>query len=74
MLPPHKTRELARSLVASEADAAKPPFSPNLQLCASMRGCAGSSALPWVLMAFRRSLPVPWLSPSRNLLGSAPCR
>jgi hypothetical protein len=26
MLPPHKTRELARILVASEADAAKPPL------------------------------------------------
>ena len=74
MPPPKKTRDLARSLVASEAMQLRPPCKPNLQQCASMRGCAGNSAHPWELTVFRRSLLVLWLWPSRNLHASARCR
>ena len=74
MVPPEKTRDLARSLVAFETEASTTARKPNLQLCASMRGCAGNSAQPWELTVFRRSLPVPWLWPSRNHPGSARCR
>src|ERR1039458_1344922 len=47
----------------------QPPGKPHLQLCASMRGCAGNSAHPWELTVFVRSLLALWLSPSRNLPG-----
>jgi hypothetical protein len=51
-----------------------PPCKPEPQPFASMRGCAGNSALPWEPTVFKRLPLEPWLWPSRSLPGSEPCR
>jgi hypothetical protein len=69
-----KTRDLARSLIATEADAAKSPLHAEpatVRVYERLRRQLGASV---GVDGFQALASVLWLLPSRNLPGSARCR
>jgi len=74
MLPPQKSRELARRLVASETGASTTSLQTEPATVRVYERLRRQFRAPVELTAFKRSLLVLWLWPSRNLRNSARCR